>query len=326
MDILIVGPGAVGQVFGRFLQKSGAKVSYFVKPEVRELFLSLAPCGLVVTAIPAPVFPPRELKNFGVLSEMHEVAATAWDQIWFCVPSNVYYGEWFRNLADGTGNATLVLFPPEGGRSEFLPERYRPRVVLGGVPFLASQRGYSNGKPGDGVEYWIPPFAQAPFSGPSQRLSLVIGVLRKAGFRAKPRATDISPSIAAISSILTPAMAGLECAGWSLEAFRKGKWLQITAQAASEALRVTTRAMSVPNRTLFRLLAHPYALTIAARLAPHLTPFDLEKYLKFHYLKTGPQTSSMLKQFIADGELAHAPVEHLKSLSSARQALSLSNK
>ena len=53
---------------------------------------------------------------------------------------------------------------------------------------------------------------------------------------------------------------------------------------------------------------------LAALLLPLLFPFDLEKYLKFHYTKTREQTIVLLKLFLKDGTGRGVPVANIQSL------------
>jgi hypothetical protein len=47
---------------------------------------------------------------------------------------------------------------------------------------------------------------------------------------------------------------------------------------------------------------------------PLLFPFNLEKYLKFHYLKTRDQTLTLLDVFTKDGIRRRLPVENIQIL------------
>ena len=53
---------------------------------------------------------------------------------------------------------------------------------------------------------------------------------------------------------------------------------------------------------------------LATFFLPLLFPFDLEKYLKFHYLKTRDQTLTLLDVFARDGKRRGLPVENIRIL------------
>jgi hypothetical protein len=52
-------------------------------------------------------------------------------------------------------------------------------------------------------------------------------------------------------------------------------------------------------------------------ILPRLVPFDLEKYLKFHYLKTRDQSLTLLDVFARDGKRRELPVENIQNLHQA---------
>ena len=62
------------------------------------------------------------------------------------------------------------------------------------------------------------------------------------------------------------------------------------------------------------LLLSPAGVFLISFLLPLLPPFDLEQYLKFHYLKTRDQSLALLVLFIRDGEREGRPVENVRIL------------
>ena len=82
MKILIVGGGAVGQVYARHLTLGGAHVGFWVKEHYLETMQR-----------PLRLYPLREKKSDAVYLETHSAHATLadlpsdWDQVWFCISS-----------------------------------------------------------------------------------------------------------------------------------------------------------------------------------------------------------------------------------------------
>ena len=71
----------------------------------------------------------------------------------------------------------------------------------------------------------------------------------------------------------------------------------------------------VRSFTLVELLVVIAVIAIlAALLLPILFPFDLEKYLKFHYTKTREQTVVLLNVFLKDGIANGIPNPNIQSL------------
>ncbi|MGB7538023.1 MAG: 2-dehydropantoate 2-reductase N-terminal domain-containing protein, partial [Anaerolineales bacterium] len=99
MKVLIVGCGAVGQVWGLFLQKAGVELGLYDRPAtVEKLKQALEQGGLPLFQITRshredPI--ARRLANYRVIADAAQARQFAPDQIWFTVPSPVYYTEWF---------------------------------------------------------------------------------------------------------------------------------------------------------------------------------------------------------------------------------------
>ncbi len=53
---------------------------------------------------------------------------------------------------------------------------------------------------------------------------------------------------------------------------------------------------------------------LTALILPALYPFDVEKYLRFHYTKTREQTVVLLKLFMKDGLDCGTPVDNIERL------------
>ena len=94
MNVLIVGAGAVGQVYGRHLALGGAHVHYFVREKYAEelrrglAFYPLNGRKPRASAIRMPVAPTD------VLTRLDEVKAITWDQVYLCMSSPALRGPW----------------------------------------------------------------------------------------------------------------------------------------------------------------------------------------------------------------------------------------
>ena len=81
---LVVGAGAVGQVYGRHLQLGGAQVTFFVRDKYR----AMVERGFDMYALNSrrPTEPVR-FEEFSVVSRPDEVAARRFDQVYLTVSS-----------------------------------------------------------------------------------------------------------------------------------------------------------------------------------------------------------------------------------------------
>ena len=67
-------------------------------------------------------------------------------------------------------------------------------------------------------------------------------------------------------------------------------------------------------RALLGILLSSTAIFLGTFILPLLVPFDLERYLKFHYTKTRDQTLKLLDVFARDGERRGLPVQNIRAL------------
>ena len=110
MRALVVGAGAVGQVYGHHLQRGGAEVWFLVKPKYAE------ECRAGFTVYPLNDrrrrAEPRRFAADGVVTRDDEVAAEAWDQVYLTVSSTALRGPWLPGLARAVGDATVISLQP----------------------------------------------------------------------------------------------------------------------------------------------------------------------------------------------------------------------
>ncbi len=313
----MVGGGAVGQVYGLSLLKAGAALAYLEQPAAADrLRQALETCGLPLYQISFfkrrdPI--PYRLEHYRVFTTPEECRRFTPDQIWFTTPSQVYYTDWFHAFLKTVPSERVVCFVPEGSRPEFLLGGLGDRVIFGGTTFMAWQ-GDLGGKQAepDGVKFWLPPLA-IPLSGAPSACSDVAQLLKKGGFRVTVGAGE-SRAQAATTAVMTAFVAGLELSGWSLRSYRRSPWLKRAAAACREAV---TSQLREANTLAKALLSVPFlsaCFTLAAACLPLLFPFDLERYLKFHYLKTREQTLTLLRLYEKDGEVRGLPTAHIQSL------------
>ncbi len=291
-EVLVVGAGAVGQVFALHLQRGGAKVSFFVRPQH-----ALPP---QLTLFPE-VKGRAVLEGFERLSAPAEVSKRRFDQIWLAVPSNTLHGPWLPELLRATGDATVVALAPES-EGNVPPERR----VLGVITFVAWQRPLPGEAGETGVAFWFPPLARVPLSGPKERVDAVYALLEAGGLRPQ-RVEDAGKMAAPLTALLMATVAGMESAGWTVRGFR-GHWAKLAAGGAREALRLA--GAPAP----FRLAAHGWLLATGLGLGKRVVPFDLEGYFRYHFTKVGAQTRELLRHWLAQASAQRLATPNLQAL------------
>lgn len=313
MEVLVIGAGAVGQVYARHLQAAGASVAFYVK----EKYAAETRAGLSVYPLnEKPRWEPKRFDGFDVLTTTEEVASRAWDQVWLCISSTALRGDWLEPMLAAIGDAVLVTLQPGPHERAYLLERFPvDRLVSGAIGFISFQSplpGETREPPG--VAYWFPPLSPSPFSGPEEHLGPLLAALKKGGCPAKA-SPDASRWAANPTAIMMPHLAALEADGWSLRALGRSGKLPLAAAASREAM--TIIANHYESRPPFsRRFVRGWTMRFVLWLAPKLMPFDFEVYLRYHFTKVGDQTRYLMRSYSDMGRAAGLEVSSLRKLES----------
>jgi ketopantoate reductase len=311
MKALVVGAGAVGQVFGRHLQLGGAEVTFLV----REKYAAESRQGFTLYPLNRrDKTQPVRLEGAGVVTG----AAGDWDQIYITVSSTALRsGDWLADVGGKTGRSTIVMLQPGFEDLEhvrrFVPEA--DRIVNGLISFIA----YQAPLPGEtrfaspGLAYWFPPLGPSPFSGASrERAAAVVGAQRAGGMPAK-LVRDVPAATVFPAALLNAHIVALEAAGWRFDAVRRDGWLSLAGRAGREAAAVAARANDA-RLPFARFLLGSLVMRAVLRVAPWIIPLDLETYLRVHFIKVGDQTRLHTHSYIEGGRKLGLPVAALERL------------
>ena len=314
MNILLVGAGAVGQVYGYHLQRGGARVSFFVRPKAAEATRK----GMILYALNkrGPRVPIR-FEAAAVFTELGDVAKETWDEVWFCVPADAVEESWIASIAAAVGKARIIALPPGLESEKKFRAAFPDSDVVAGLIGMVSYQSPLPGEdvPQPGIAFYFAPGVPTVFGGPSGK---TVAAALKAGGCPAVAKPDAGTSSAFGSAILMPTVVGLEVAGWSLREFRRGDVPKLVVRAAREAVAITAAKVGTRGPGLFFLSA--FTLRIAAWLAPKLVSFDLEGYLRHHFRKVGDQTRLMFGQYAKDAAATGLKSEALASLLEAARA------
>lgn len=316
MRVLFVGAGAVGQVYGLYLQRAGATVGFLVRPkyaaEARAGFtmypLNRGERGTTV-----------HFDGFEVYDDQATAMQQPWDQIWLAVSGPAIGGPWLDELARALRPETALvsLQPgPEGKRrieSLGLPGK---QLVFGIIAFIAYQAPLPGETrfPGSGIAYWLPP-GPSPFSGDPTAVAAIVDHLRRGGCPATPD-PNLEPKVHFGTPLLQVIIAALEGAGWSWAAIRQGDGFQVATRAFGEAVAIAGRELDQKPPFWTRLIG-PLAMRVAMITTPWIIPIDLETYLAYHFTKVGDQTRAHLDHWIARGAAHQMPTDALRRLRDA---------
>jgi 2-dehydropantoate 2-reductase len=312
MRVLVVGAGAVGQVFGHHLARGGAEVAFLVKPR----YAGAARAGYTLYALHdrRRRTTPIRFTGAGVVTSAAEAAASRWDAVILTVSSTALRGAWLAELAAATGDATVVMLQPGIDDRQVVLAAVAPDRVVAGLITLVSYLAPLPGEtrfPEPGVAYFFPPLSAVPLSGPEARVRPLVDALRRGGMPAR-RHPDVGAVAQFPSALMTPFLLALEAGGWRMD--RLGERAGVAARAAREAIAVA-RARGGKTPPLGGVLARGWLVRAGLAVGRRLVPFDLETYLRSHFTKVGDQTRLMLAQYIdiaRERGLAASALEELR--------------
>ena len=311
MNVLVVGAGAVGQVYGRHAALGGAEVTFFVRDKYRDEVsrgFDMYPLNHRGSAV--------RFDGFSVVTRADEVAARKFDQVYVAVSSPALRGPWLAELIAATGDATiLALQPGQDDLATFVAAgATRERIVSGALTLIS----YHAPLPGEtrfakpGMAYWFPPLAPCPISGAPERVAAVLAVLR-AGKLPVRRHADV-PSFAAFpTAVMMPSLVALEAAGWSFRAFVR-QTMALGARGAREALGIVGAGLGKRPPLPLRLATRPRIMRIGLWVIARVVPLPLEVYLKAHFTKVGAQTRMFMADYIERGHAGKLEVGALEQL------------
>ncbi|MGW5386389.1 ketopantoate reductase family protein [Nocardia sp. NPDC003963] len=300
MRILVVGDGALGQVFGLRLGLGGAAVHYLVKPG-RAGWDGAGRTLYRLRKFRGPV--AERLRPEGVHAETPD---GPWDMVWLCVSSTALRGSWVSGLRDAVGDATVVTIGQDLHDRAVLEKVWPAGRIVQVVPSLfAYSAPLTDEVPAPGIAYWVPPGSALTELGDPARAGAVATALRAGGLPTR-RSTRAGTG-EHIAALMVPCIAALEAAGWSLPALLSD--IGPAVEAGSEASAVV--AAQTGGR---RIRAPKWVARSVLRLMRVLPPFDLDRYLEAHFTKVADQTRLMLDGWIAEGEIRALPVTRLREL------------
>jgi 2-dehydropantoate 2-reductase len=309
MNILIVGTGAVAQVFGYHLHRGGSAVTFLSRSKGNEN-------GFLLYHLNQRTSRERPITfdSFEWRSDISELEDEIWDQVHLCLPSNALNSELIRSLSSWIGDATVVTTQPGLEDAGNVRERFGlSRVVVGMIAFAAYAaplRGERVTRPG--TAYWFYPFSKSPFNGPTERPGDVVAALQAGGFPAEVN-SRVESTRAFLVAVQTALTAGMEIEGFSLQRFWKSDRLDLPFHSMKEALGVVEQHYG-RNPPWFLRTVNKKTVRLALPLFAPLFPVDLESFLEFHYSKLHSQTLSMLSSYITLGEKQGRRVTALKEI------------
>ena len=309
--VLMVGAGAVGQVYGYFLQRGSAIVDVLARPRQRE---ELQAGTALYRMRGKRKRQPLMFRPTTVHTDPVRAAEVDYDQIWLCISTTALEaglreGGLDHLLADA-GSATIVVLQNGLHVAELLEPHVNERqVVNGGIAMVAYQAPLTEEEvDAPGVAFYLP--VPQPFTG--RDAESVVAMLDHGGCPAEVT-EDTALTMAFGSATLMPTVAALEGAGWKLSKLRSSRWAKLAARGASEARAVVSEETGERAPPALSLVVSP-TLKLLSMVAPVVAPFELEIYLKYHFNKVHDQTVRLIEDYGARARahgLAHGALDEL---------------
>ncbi len=297
MNILIVGAGAVGQVYGWHLRQAGHDVTFYVKAK----YQADVSRGLTLHRLSYSTSHQLDWSAPAAISTLTQAAQQTWDQVWLTVSSDALRSRNIADLLSVIGKATIICLQPDLDDVNFVRTHVQSvrQVVQGLITFISYQSPLLDRRGPDGIAYYVPPLSKGIYGGDSSRLKAVIAALNQGGLKARA-VPDFAKATAAAPALMQPLIAALELNDWQLDGFTKTPDFKLGIKAAKEALNIAQRH-SRSGRTPLSLLLHGSLWRSLLPLAERVMPLPLEPYLRYHFTKVGQQTRLMLDTYIRLG-------------------------
>lgn len=316
MNILIVGAGAVGQVYGYFFQQGGADVSFYV----REKYVEESRKGFLLYPLNRKNIQqePVHFNKYSVLSRLEDVKSRRWAAVVLCMSSTGLRGtEWFGEFSSVIGDATVVTLQPGLSDRDYVL-RYVPqnRLVSGMISLISYHAPLPTEevtKPG--MAFWFPPFSPCTFSNTqpnSRRAEPLAKILKKGGM---PTAVhkDVVREVAFISAALFVLLTALESEQWSFRTLKSSERFSLMIEASRGSFQIVSKSLDIPVPYFIQKFI-PLISKFLLTLAPKFVPLDLETYFRVHFTKVKDQTRLAIQELIEQGVKEGLPVEKLKAI------------
>lgn len=299
-NILIIGAGAVGQVYGYQFAQAGNAVSFFVKEKYR----SDLEKGLTLYNLNQDKKKKRPIHftDFSILTDWDSAAnhQQPWDQIYLCISSTALLNFDFDGLKKAVSQSTTVVLLQPGPDDYQLAIKHiaKEQLVQGMITLISYAAPLpTETVPEPGITYWLPPMAATPFAGNPKRRGDIVDTFKRASMNAnaKPNLRDMAPyPTAALMAFLT----ALEASDWQFDKLEHNVSLQ---KAMFKAQKQAFKAISEKTHTKPPLWQHalsPWLLKILFKVAPKVVPLDLETYFQVHFTKVKDQTKLFMRTYI----------------------------
>ncbi len=313
-QILIIGAGAVGLVYGKHFSDAGHSVTFYV----REKYIDDLSNGSVLYHInkDKKLNQSIQYKNYELVSSFEEVGQKKYDQIYLSFSSTALMKFDFKGFKENLkGNPTIVMLHPSKSDYDILNQTFPADQIVQGMITLISYQAPLVTEQADppGIAYYLPPMMPTPVSGPNERAKEVVSLFKDGKMAAK---VNKSVEMEALfpTAFLSSFLIGLEASDWKFKKMKKDKHLlSILKQSVDEVMTALETQYKVKRPMPMKLVNSRRMTKLLLTLAPKVMPMDIETYFEYHFKKVNDQTKMYVNNYM---ELAKSTGNKYKSIES----------
>lgn len=311
--ILIIGAGAVGQVYAYHLAQAGYQVHFLLK----EKYLKEAQQGFVLYNLRQDKKRqhPIVFKNFHCHSSWQSVANVQFSQVWLCVSSTALAAMDLAPMKAAVGEALVVVLQPDPDDVARAQQVFgKQHVVAGMINMISYHTPLATEQTArDGIAFWIPPVMPMPVDGEVEGVSALLAVLKKAKISALWQ-KRFAIANAHNTGFLMVFLAALELSDWQFRQLSADKALIKTMIAAQQEVFAALHAEYGSQASIVLRQIKPWMLPAMLKVARHVAPLDMETYLQAHFMKVRSQTLLLLEAYIQRANKGGIAVPNLQGL------------
>ncbi|MBL4797658.1 MAG: hypothetical protein JKY50_09600 [Oleispira sp.] len=310
MNILIVGAGAVGLVYGHHFANAGHQVTFLVKEQYQYALEKDKQDGVVLYQLNKDkgLQQPLLFTKFSTLTQWDD--ADGFDLIALTISSTALRQLPLTTIKEKIESSkkpiSLLMLQPSEEDLEHLSRVIDKEHILQGMITLISYQtdNIHKGINPAGTAYYLPPLpmpiSASDVSQQQDKLNEVVTLFTKSGIKAKAVNSALDES-RLLSAFFMTFLCALEAANWQFDHLKNSEQLLQKLSAAQRDLLpqkiMTNGAFSQFKKRLLRSLLKPWLYKALITISPVFIPLPLEAYLKKHFLKVRPQTLMYMQDY-----------------------------
>ena len=311
MNILIVGAGSVGLVYGHHFVNAGHQVTFLIKEKYQKSLEKEKQTGVVLYHLnnDKQLEKPLRFKNFSIITQWSD--ANNFDLIALSISSTALRQLPLTTIKDKLEHSekpvSLLMLQPSEEDLEHLTQVIATEKILQGMITLISYQTDNIHKKINpaGTAYYLPILsmpisASGTLQQKSNNLKEVVHLFNQSKIKAKSVKSALDES-RLLSAFFMTFLCALEAADWQLDRLKNSELLLKTLSAAQRDLlpqKIKANEKSSPlKKILLRYLLKPSLYKLLITIAPKFIPLPLEAYLKKHFLKVRPQTLMYMQDY-----------------------------